>query len=273
MQSWMQRWWPSALGSAPLGWGLAPLGRAWALVGLSGPDPHGARVHSSAWLQAPEAAQDAQSPFSMAAPFEAQDPRALDWLSRDLHQHGLQRWRWRQRLNVALPPSHLREGFLDFPANLPQSDWVYEVMLQASQALQLPTEAVSFDFEPDPVSDGLAQRVFWMACARSHTTTLKNCTRAAGWRLAAVESQAQAMARGLGYLQGGAASVLTQAPTDWLFHLPHAPAEMRSETDGLSFESSPVEREQEMAQVMAQLRDTPTGSWLAACGLALRAWL
>jgi hypothetical protein len=256
MQSWTQRWWPWALGPARHAWGLAPQGGAWALVGLTRLNPRLARVHTRAVLQGPEGPDDGQVDAD------------LTWLSRDLHLHGLQRKRWRHRLNVALPEFQLREGFIDCPVELNPDEWVFEVLTEASQALQLPSDAVSFDYSPTPMPDGAAHRVFWIACPRVITDRLKNCTRAAGWRLAAVECEAQAAERALRSLQGGVASVLTQAPKDWLFDLPPAGSGEKSASFDLHLEES----DQALAQVLAHVKDTTTGTLLVACGLALRTW-
>ena len=95
----------------------------------------------------------------------------------------------------------------------------------------------------------------------------KNCVRAAGWRLAAVEIEQQAAQRGVRALKGGSASLLTQAPQDWQFQLdrvasrpPYEPAEPSEESDDT------------IAQALEQIMRTPGGARLVAAGLALKAW-
>jgi hypothetical protein len=165
---------------------------------------------------------------------------------------------------MALPAVHLHEGYLDFPANLPQEDWVYEVQLEVSQVLQLAPDDISFDFEPVPVTDGLVQRVHWIGCAQTHMTQFKGFARAAGWRLAAVEPEKQAALRGVRVLKGGVSSLLTQAPKDWQFWLPNAakvPPQHLSVASDSAVEAA-------LRQVLA----SPAGPRLVAAGLALKAW-
>ena len=162
-------------------WGLAPHGMAWDLVGLTRQSHGLAKVHTTVSLQAP-----ADLVFA-----------DLAWLSQALRHNGRLRGGGRHRLNMALPAVHLQEGVIDFSAQLPEEDWLYEVQLEVSQALQLSPDEVNFDFEPAPLTDGLVQRVHWMGCAQAHMVEFKDCTRAAGWRLAAVESEAQAVQRGV----------------------------------------------------------------------------
>jgi hypothetical protein len=188
----------------------------------------------------------------------------LAWLSQALRHNGRLRGGGRHRLNMALPAAHLQEGVIDFPAQLPKEDWLYEVQLEVSQALQLSPDEVNFDFEPAPLTDGLVQRVHWMGCAQAHMVKFKDCTRAAGWRLAAVESEAQAAQRGVRALLGGVSSLLTQAPQDWQFRLA-TPA-------GLMGEGGSSDSDEAMDEAIRQVLSTPAGARLVASGLALKAW-
>lgn len=251
LAQWWQKWSRPSVRHA---WGLAPQVGAWVLGGLTRPVHDLAKVHTLEVLPAP---MDA----------DVSDP---SWLSAHLSQHGRVAGRSRHRLNMALPASLVQEGFIDFPADLPEEDWLYEVQLDVAQALQLAPDEVNFDFEPDPLTDGLVQRVHWMGCAQAQMAVFKSCARAAGWRLACVESEMQAAQRGARALRGGVASLLTQAPQDWQFRLDgwggQSPA---SEQAG---DPVPADSEAAIAQALTHVMATPGGSRLVAAGLALKAW-
>jgi hypothetical protein len=248
LAQWWRRW---VRGSVRHAWGMAPQAEAWALVGLARQNPHLAQVHTLASLQAPMG-QDAADP---------------SWLSPHLRQNGRASGR-SHRLNMALPAAQLQEGHIDFPADFPPEDWPYEVQLEVSQALQLPPDEVNFDFEPAPSTGGLVQRVHWIGCAQALMTDFKSCTRAAGWRLAAVESETQAARRGLRALQGGVASLLTQPSQDWQFRLNH----LGGSALPLQEADAPVDSQEAIEDALRQVLTTPAGPRLVASGLALRAW-
>lgn len=246
---WWHRWARSSVRHA---WGLAPQDGAWVLVGLNLQSPGLVKVHTLAtWV-----------------PPIASDMTDLSGLSQHLREHGRARGGSHQRLNMALPSAMVHEGFVDFPADLPEDDWLYEVHLEVAQALQLAPDAVNFDFEPAPVTDGLVQRVHWVGCSQAQMAAFKSCTRAAGWRLATVEIQAQAAQRGVRALRGGSVSLLTQAPQDWQFHLDTA--------DGVAQGNEQPEpsgdSDEAVVQALSQIMRTPGGSRLVAAGLALKAW-
>lgn len=242
---WWQQWTSRSVGQA---WGLAPHGVAWVLVGLSRHNRDLARVDATVPLEAP---------VGLGLNDQA-------WLSQALRQNGRLLGGARHRLNMALPASHLQEGVMDLPAQLPAQEWLYEVQMEVSEALKLSPDEVNFDFEPAPLSDGLVQRVHWMACAKAHMLEFKDCIRAAGWRLASVESQTQAAWRGVHALQGGVSSLLAQAPQDWQFRLPTE--------DSFSVDAGPCDADTAIDEVIRQVLSTPTGARLVASGLALRAW-
>lgn len=248
LAQWWRRW---TRGSVRHAWGLAPQAGAWALVGLARQNAHLAQVHTLASLQAP-VGQDASDP---------------SWLSLHLRQNGRASGQ-SHRLNMALPGAQLQEGYIDFPADFPQEDWQYEVQLEVSQALQLSTDEVNFDFEPTPSTGGLVQRVHWMGCAQALLTEFKSCTRAAGWRLAAVESETQAAQRGLRALQGGVASLLTQPPQDWQFRF----NDLGRSVPPPEQVNAPADSEETIEEALRQVMTTPAGPRLVASGLALRAW-
>jgi len=191
----------------------------------------------------------------------------LRGLSQHLRQLRGARGRAHRRLNMALPSALVHEGWIDVPANLPEEEWLFEVQLEVAQALQLASDEVNFDFVPAKASDGLVRRVHWVGCARAQMGVFKNGIRAAGWRLAAVETELEAAQRGVRALKGGSDSLLTQAPQDWQFHLDRvsvsAPADWappRKESD------------ETMAQALEQFMRTPGSARLVAAGLALKAW-
>lgn len=250
---WWQRW---AQGSVRHAWGLAPQGDgAWVLGGLMRPIHNLAKVQTLVALPAPPS-------------LEASD---LSGLSEHLRQHGRSGSGSRHRLNMALPLALLQEGFIDFPLDLPEEDWLFEVQLEVAQALQLEPDQVNFDFEPVPLSDGLVRRVHWMGCAQASMVAFKSCTRAAGWRLAAVESELQAAQRGARALRGGVTSLLTQAPQDWQFQLDAQDAlpQLPEQTHG----HVQADSDAAIVDALHEVMTTPGGPRLVAAGLALKAWL
>lgn len=248
LANWWQRW---ARGAIRHAWGMAPMDGAWLLAGLVRQSPALVKVHTlTTWR-----------------PVNDSDMTDLSGLSQHLRQHGRSRGGSHQRLNMALPNEFVHEGFIDFPLELPEEDWLYEVQLEVAQALQMAPDEVNFDFEPAKDSDGLVRRVHWVGCAQAQMAVFKNCVRAAGWRLAAVEIEYQAALRGVRALKGGSVSLLTQAPQDWQFQLeqvvPRPPFEWSETSD---------ESDETIEQALAQIMRTPGGSRLVAAGLALRAW-
>jgi hypothetical protein len=246
---WWHRW---ARASVRHAWGLAPYEGSWVLVGL---------IRQSAFLV------EVQT-LTTWSPAVADDMSDLSGLSLHLRQQGRSRGGSHHRLYMALPSAFVREGFLDVPLDLPEENWMYEVQLEVAQAFRLEPDEVNFDFEPASTTDGLVQRVHWVGCAQTQMTAFKNCTRAAGWRLAAVDLDHQAAQCGVRALKGGSVSLLTQAPQDWQFRL-EALGE-RSPMDDPSQASG--DSEETIAQALAQIMQTPGGSRLVAAGLALKAW-
>lgn len=250
MNNWALLWRRLTLQSVQQAWGLAPQQEAWTLVGLTRQSQDSVKVQTALSLQPPEKKRAGED---------------LTWLSQCLQESGrTQGGGSRQRLNMALPAVHLQEGYIDFPVDLPKDDWLCEVQLEVSQALQLAPDEVSFDFEPTPVNDGLVQRVHWIGCAMAQMNQFKACTRSAGWRLASVESEKQAALRGVRVLKGGVSSLLTQAPQDWQFGLP--------ETSGLGPKNTHTDSDSAVEAALRQVLDTPAGTRLVAAGLALKAW-
>ena len=114
---WWQRW---AQGSVRHAWGMAPMDGAWLLAGLVRQSSALVKVHTLATWH----------------PLSESDMTDLSGLSQHLRQHGRSRGVSHQRLNMALPRDFVHEGFIDFPIELPEEDWLYEVQLDVAQALQ-----------------------------------------------------------------------------------------------------------------------------------------
>jgi Tfp pilus assembly PilM family ATPase len=253
----LAQWWHRRVRSSVRhAWGLAPLEGAWVLVGLTRQSATLVKVHTLTTCLPP------------MAPGMADDMADLGVLSQHLREYKRSRGGSHHRLNMALPSAFVREGFLDFPVDLPEENWLYEVQLEVAQACQVELDEVNFDFEPAPTTDGLVQRVHWVGCSQTLMTSFKNCTRAAGWRLAAVELEGQAAQRGVRALQGGSVSLLTQAPQDWQFRLDTLGGS--STTDDRTPASE--ESEETIQEALAQIMHTPGGARLVAAGLALKAW-
>lgn len=253
LAQWWHRWARSSVRHA---WGLAPLEGAWVLVGLTRQSATLVKVHTLATYRPP-----------LASDWSSDMPD-LSGLSQHLREHGRSRGGSHHRLNMALPNAFVREGFLDFPLDLPEENWLDEVQLEVAHAFQLELDEVNFDFEPAPTNDGLVQRVHWVGCAQAQMTAFKNCTRAAGWRFAAVELAYQAAQRGVRALQGGSVSLLTQAPQDWQFRLGTLGGPATSDDRAPASEDS----EETIQEALAQIMHTPGGARLVAAGLALKAW-
>lgn len=114
MQALTRLWQRWAQGSVRHAWGLAPQGDgAWVLSGLTRP------IHSLAKVQTLVA-------LPASPNLDASD---LSGLSQHLRQHGRSGGGACHRLNMALPLAMLQEGYIDFPADLPEEDWVYEVQI------------------------------------------------------------------------------------------------------------------------------------------------
>lgn len=247
----LAQWWQRRVHDAVKhAWGLAPLEGAWVLVSLKRQQQGLAQVHSVAHLQTPTG-------------MDVSDP---SWLGPHLQQNGRASGSTRHRLNLALPAAQWQEGQLDLPTELPPEEWPHEVQWEVSQALQLSPDAVHFDFEPAPLTDGRLQRLHWIACAQAQVLTFKSITRSAGWRLASVEPEMQAAQRAVGVLQGGVSSLLTQAPQDWQFRLGTPVKANATDT------RDPVDSPEAVAQGLQQILMTQSRARLVASGLALRAW-
>jgi hypothetical protein len=173
--------------------------------------------------------------------------------------------RARQGISVALDEDEVITGVLELPSQLPRDDWASEVQMEVAQLLGLAPDEVNFDFQPDPVSDGLLSRVHWVGCDQARIQALRDGVRSAGWRLDSVEPASHAAHRAVCHLKGGLDSLLTQAPQDWQFDLtPHADPDQR-----LPWAGPDVGPDRGMMQAL----QSAAGPRLVASGLALKAWL
>jgi hypothetical protein len=173
--------------------------------------------------------------------------------------------RSRQRVSVGLGEDEVIAGVLELPAHLPRDDWAAEVQLEAAQLLGLAPDEVNFDFQPDPVSEGLLSRVHWVGCDQARILALRDGVRSAGWRLDSVEPALHAAQRAACHLKGGLDSLLTQAPQDWQFDL------IPNLSPGQNLRTSELDPGSE--RVLKQALQSAAGPRLVASGLALKVWL
>ena len=244
MQAWSHFWHQMAHRSVRQAWGLAEEGRDWVLVGLVPKRSEWVRVNTIERILA-----------SAAAPAVGNFGEGLGQIDLRVPSTG-------RRLNVALQAEDMVSGVLELPGDLSPEDWAPEVQMEVAQLLGLEPDEVSFDFQPDPVSEGLLLRVHWVGCAQALIKTLKNSARAVGWQLHSVEPAWHAAHRAASRLQGGLDSLLTQSPQDWQFDVSHAQAA-----------PSPVLGELGADLALRQAMASDAGPRLVASGLALKAWV
>lgn len=244
MPSWSRFWQHMAHRPVSQAWGLACDGSGWALVGLSWHKAAGVRVHA----------------LEKIAPNDSDQEGAGFGLG--LRQVAV---RSRQRVSVGLAEDEVIAGVLELPAQLPRDDWAAEVQLEAAQLLGLAPDEVNFDFQPDPVSEGLLSRVHWVGCDQARILALRDGVRSAGWRLDSVEPALHAAQRAACHLKGGLDSLLTQAPQDWQFDL------TPNLSPGQNLRTSEFDLGSE--RVLKQALQSAAGPRLVASGLALKVWL
>ncbi len=243
MPSWSRFWQRVAHRPVRQAWGLAWDGTGWVLVGLSWHKAAGVRVDTTEKIAT------------------THDPEGLG-LGLGLSQVSS---RSHQRISVGLAEDEVIAGVLVLPAQLPRDDWAGEVQLEVAQLLGLAPDEVNFDFQPDPVSDGLLARVHWVGCDQARIRAIRDGVRMAGWRLDSVEPAQHAAHRAVCHLKGGVDSLLTQAPQDWQFDLiPHLVLDQNR---------LPGEFDLGADRVVKQALQTAAGPRLVASGLALKAWL
>jgi len=244
MPSWSRFWQQLASRRVRRAWGLASDGQDWALMGLSFHKVVGVRVQAMEKIT-PTGSDTADFGFS-----------------EGLRRVGL---RSRQQVSVALAEDKVMTGVLELPAELPRDDWASEVQLEVAQVLGLAPDEVNFDFEADPVSQGLLTRVHWVGCDQVHILALRDEVRTAGWQLDSVEPAWHAAHRAVCHLKGGLDSLLTQAPQDWQFDL--TVDEDLGQRQGLG--RGPLG----LDLLLKQALQSAAGPRLVASGLALKAWL
>ncbi len=244
MPSWSRFWQHVAHRPAQQAWGLACDGSGWALVGLSWHKAAGIRVHATEKI------------------VPAGDDLTGAGFGSGLRQRAVHS---RQRLSVGLAQEEVIQGVLELPAQLSRDDWAGEVQLEVAQLLGLAPDEVNFDFEPDPVSDGLLSRVHWVGCDQARILALRDGVRSAGWRLDSVEPAWHAAHRAASHLKGGLDSLLTQSPQDWQFDLtPKLSPGQNLPTSEFDVGSD---------RVLKQALQSAAGPRLVASGLALKVWL
>jgi len=244
MQAWSHFWHQITNRSVRQAWGLAADGGDWILVGLV------PKRHKLVRVKAME-----RILTSAAVPAMGNFGEGLSQIDLKVTSSG-------RRLNVGLQAEDMVAGVLELPGDLSTQEWASEVQMEVAQLLGLGPDEVSFDFQPDPLSEGLLPRVHWVGCAQALIKTLKNSARAVGWQLHSVEPAWHAAHRAASRLQGGLDSLLTQSPQDWQFDVSHAQAA-----------PSPVLGELGADLALRQAMASDAGPRLVASGLALKAWV
>jgi len=247
MQAWSHFWQQMFIRSVRQAWGLAADGRDWVLVGLVPKRSELLRVNA------------------MERILTSAEVPAVGNFGVGLGQFDVRTTLVGRRLNVALQADDMVTGVLELPADLSPQEWAAEVQMEVSLLLGLRPEEVSFDFQPDPVSEGLLSRVHWVGCAQALIRALKDSARAAGWQLHSVEPAWHAAHRAASRLQGGLDSLLTQSPQDWQFDLSHFSRGQAATPPGLGEFGADL--------TLKQAMQSDAGPRLVASGLALKAWV
>ncbi len=249
MQALKRLWQKTGFGRARHAWGLASGRQAWTLVGLSLQSANLWRVRTSSVL----------SPQPGLSSLDA------SWLSQALVDASHPSKGTRQPLAMSLPDADIVSGQMPCPLQLPKQDWPADVQLEVAQALNLPPEAVNFDFVLTAPGVTGPSHLQWVGCARSVVLQHQQQIRASRvWRLASVEPEMDALRRAAQALLGGLPSVLKQAPQDWQFRWPDEP--------GAAVGGAVVENGALSDDVLRETLASPAGPRLVAAGLALKAW-
>ncbi|PUE34367.1 hypothetical protein B9Z52_05525 [Limnohabitans sp. Jir72] len=229
-------------------WGLAQDGPAWVLLGLTRQSADLCCVHT----------------LNVLVPPQGISVIHASWLSQALVNAPRPKFGPRYRLAMSVPAHALAAGQMACPLDVPQQAWPSEVQLEVAQALSLPPEEVSFDFESEASGAGMAGQIRWVGCARSLVADYQNWIAAVqGWRLALVEPEMDAARRGAQALVGGLPSLLQQAPQDWQFRWG---SKVLPDLDGSSRDDVHWDG------VLQEVLSAPVGARLVASGLALKAW-
>jgi Tfp pilus assembly PilM family ATPase len=235
--------WPGwTWGRVNRAWGIALGAQGFSLVAVGHAASGEVRVLQALLLPPPEGARAADSHH--------------EWLVERLRVASGQEVRRNRRLVLALPMDLCQGGHLDVPAQLSDDALQAEVQLEAAQRLGVSPEEVSFDYAVQTADPPQRQSVQWLACPRSEVQAWRQHTRAAGWRLPAIEHHEQAAWRAAQALWGGRDNLLAQPHLDWQFGWP-LPSD--GAADGA------------LQQALLPVRSTPAWDWLCACGAGLRA--
>lgn len=224
-------------------WGVTLDAQAVALICLGRQAAGSVRVQGAMHLSPPTWMEDAEHHH--------------DWLVQTLREASGHEARRHRRLVLALPAERCRSGELDWYTGQGDQALQAEVQLEAAEAFGVSPEDISFDYEVRMTDARGLQKVSWLACQRGEVHEWRKHTRAAGWRLPAVESDEQAAHRAASALLGGVKSLLAQPHQDWQFSL--------QEAEGAQASS-------EIEDALAQMRGSPAWPWLSACGAGLRAF-
>lgn len=250
MQAWRHLWQKMGVGSARQAWGLAPDGQGWALVALFCDSADLLRVHTTVSLKPPVGVPVIDASWLSQALSDVSRFKRLPW----------------HRVTMGLSAHNLAMGQMVCPASLPEETWPAEVQLEVAQALNLPPEAVNFDFAAQVLGVGAVHHIHWVGCAKALIQDYQRWIGAAkSWRLTGVEPAMHAARRAARALLGGLPSLLQQAPQDWQFRWAQD-----SEIDDLDGAGM---ADEQWESVFRDALASPAGPRLVASGLALKAWV
>lgn len=137
---------------------------------------------------------------------------------------------------LSLPRAHCVQAQSAWPAHWSEDEVAAQVQVEAAAALNLPPQAVSYDFlpgVPQGVPQGGQQPWLWAACARAALQPVRQAFRGLPLKLLAVEPAEAAAQRAWRHLAEGPSALWSLAVNDWHFEL--APASPRPDlpADGL----------------------------------------
>lgn len=246
LASWLQKRRHSR--SAQHAWGLSPVSSGWYLTGLSRSGSAHPKLHTFQLL---------------AADLDELGDSGVSYALRQLTAAGGV-FKVRPRLHVGLAMDQVVGGVLTISAVSDPSEWEADVQVEAARALGLEPPEVSFDWQVDPLSDGVVIQLHWVACRQDAVHVFKQCVRRSGGQLASVEPVQQAAQRAASCLMGGIDAVITRPIQDWQFDLAmlndRAPPQAASVHDLMQ------------DQAFQDAMQTPLWPCLVSAGLALKAW-
>lgn len=132
---------------------------------------------------------------------------------------------------LSLPRAHCVQAQSAWPAHWREDEVAAQVQVEAAAALNLPPQAVSYDFLPgtpqgvlQDVLQGNQQPWLWAACARTALQPVRQAFRGLPIRLVAVEPAETAAQRAWRHLAEGPSALWSLAVNDWHFErAPPAP--------------------------------------------------